>query len=182
MKERKIAMDENKTQVVVCTETYVEDNIEYWTKGRIYDAVKSEDGEWSIKTNIDTIGKVGPGYMIEDFYDQFDDEQNLVEFAKFCDATGIKLEDVQLELNRAWIYNKENEDGEPIGETNFVVPEVWCRQLFKNNREEINKLGMHASNYEDFIEIYEPETQGEYMYQKAKEDGVLIEESAVNYY
>ena len=35
------------------------------------------------------------------------------------------------------------------------------------------------SNFEDFLEVYEPETEGEFIYKKAKEESVLKEDLGV---
>ena len=81
---------------------------------------------------------------------------------------------VEFELNRAWII--DNETDEEIGETNYVVPANWMQELF-------NKV--YADKYEsldEFMEIYEPETQGEFIYRKAIEDGVLIKDLGVVMY
>lgn len=77
------------------------------------------------------------------------------------------------ELNREWI---NDEDGEPIGETNFVVPTKWLKELY--NKEFTDKY----SDFEMFIDWYEPETDGELIYQKAIADGVLIEDLGVVMY
>lgn len=57
-------------RTVFCTKTYIEDDVEYWTKGCYYDAIKHRDGNWSIKTNVGNIGGIGPAFMINDF-DEF---------------------------------------------------------------------------------------------------------------
>ena len=75
----------------------------------------------------------------------------------------------EYELNRAWV---NNDDGEPIGETNFVVPAKWLNEVFdKFNNED--KFVCLYDDFNDFIETYEPETDGELIYQKAIADGVL---------
>lgn len=79
----------------------------------------------------------------------------------------------EYELNRAWINDK---DGEPIGETNFVVPTKWLKELYNN--EFVNEY----SNFNEFLEAYEPETDGEFVYQKAIADGVLKEDLGIIMY
>lgn len=80
---------------------------------------------------------------------------------------------VEYELNRAWVYD---EDNETIGETNFVVPVEWLINLFEMYYiDEYKYLEM-------FLDVYEPETEGEFIYQKAIEDGVLIEDIGVVMY
>lgn len=64
---------------VLCTETYEEDSVEYWTKGKTYKATKHDDGNWSIKTNLGTTGMVGPNYLLENFYDNFTDDISSVK-------------------------------------------------------------------------------------------------------
>lgn len=80
---------------------------------------------------------------------------------------------IEYELNRAWVYDKDNET---IGETNFVVPVEWLVNLFeKYYRDEYG-------DFEMFLDVYEPEMEGEFIYQKAIEDDVLIEDIGVVMY
>lgn len=79
----------------------------------------------------------------------------------------------EYELNREWI---NDEDGEPIGETNFVVPTKWLKELY--NKEFADKY----SDFEMFVDWYEPEIDGELIYQKAIADGVLMEDLGVVMY
>ena len=80
---------------------------------------------------------------------------------------------VEYELNRAWILDEEEE---PIGETNFVVPGQWLKQLFDEHfADEYDSL-------KEFTEVYEPEVDGEFIYQEAIKDGVLIENLGVVMY
>jgi hypothetical protein len=79
----------------------------------------------------------------------------------------------EYELNREWIYDDEEE---PIGETNFVVSAGWLIDLF--NKEYADKY----NSLDEFLDVYEPETDGEFIYQKAIEDGVLVEDFGVVMY
>lgn len=54
-------------RTVRCLADYVEDCERYWTKGKTYGACKHHDGNWSIETNLGTIGSVGPDFMLDDF-------------------------------------------------------------------------------------------------------------------
>ena len=80
---------------------------------------------------------------------------------------------VEYELNRAWILDEEDE---PIGETNFVVDGKWLKKLFdKHFANEYRSL-------KEFTDVYEPETEGEFIYQEAIKDGTLIEDLGVVMY
>ena len=81
---------------------------------------------------------------------------------------------VEFELNRGWIYDNEGE--EIIGETNFVVPSKWLMELF--NKNFVNDY----FDFDVFLDVYEPEVDGEFIYQKAIEDGVLVEDFGVVMY
>ena len=84
----------------------------------------------------------------------------------------------EYELNRAWIYDEEEDT---IGETNFVVPGDWLEKVF----DKLNSDGKFVCKYddfEDFIESYEPETDGELIYQHAIKDGTLKEDLGVVMY
>ena len=80
---------------------------------------------------------------------------------------------VEYELNREWILDEEYE---PIGETNFVVSGQWLKQLLdKHFADEYKSL-------KEFLEVYEPETEGEFIYQEAIKEGVLIEDLGIVMY
>lgn len=81
---------------------------------------------------------------------------------------------VEFELNREWIYDEETE--EEIGETNFVVPARWMKKLFDKT---------YADKYDsldEFLDVYEPEVDGEFIYQQAIKDGVLVEDLGIVMY
>lgn len=63
----------NDKITVQCIQTYVEDDNEYWTEGRYYEAEYLSDEKWTyaIETNFDGVGKVGPNYMLDDFDEYF---------------------------------------------------------------------------------------------------------------
>lgn len=89
---------------------------------------------------------------------------------------------VEYELNRAWVYDDEDDD--PVGETNFVVPAYWLIDLYKKHYAEKKTCSGHYAygSLEDFLDIYEPEDEGEFIYKKAIEDGVLVEDIGVVMY
>lgn len=74
----------------------------------------------------------------------------------------------ELELNRAWIYGN-GPDEDPTGEKNFVIPEDYFVSIF-------DRLFPRENDISFFLEVYEPETDGEKIYQQAKRDGKIIEE------
>lgn len=78
----------------------------------------------------------------------------------------------EYELNRAWIYDEERD---VIGETNFVVPADWLKELY--DKEFSDKY----TDFELFLESYEPEVEGEFIYQKALEDNV-VQDLGIIYY
>lgn len=82
------------------------------------------------------------------------------------------------ELNRAWILD---EDEDTIGETNFVVPTEWLEETFCKLNEE-DKFVCKYEDFEDFTDSYEPETDGELIYQCAIKDGALKEDLGVVMY
>lgn len=56
---------------VKCICDYEEDNNVYWSAGCEYNATKHHNGTWSIVTNFGNIGKVGQGYLLDDFDEYF---------------------------------------------------------------------------------------------------------------
>lgn len=79
----------------------------------------------------------------------------------------------EYELNRGWIYD---EDGEEIGEINFVVPSGWLADLYNKH------FSKAYGDIDSLLTLYEPEEEGEFIYQKAIEDNVLIEDLGVVMY
>lgn len=70
-----ISMNENKLNEALqvrCKKTYNEDGDEYWSEGNIYTATNLDGQNWSIITNFDNKGKVGPDYMLNDFDEYFE--------------------------------------------------------------------------------------------------------------
>ena len=73
----------------------------------------------------------------------------------------------QIELNRAWIYDNKHET---IGETNFVVSEEFIKKVFEET---------YSADYDDveeFLDIYVPEEDGDYIYQRALKENEIIED------
>ena len=85
----------------------------------------------------------------------------------------IELEKIEIEMNRGWLTD---EDGEAIGEINFVVPATWLIDLFDTH------YSSKYENIDDFLDVYEPEVEGEFVYQKAIENGTLVEDLGAVYY
>lgn len=77
----------------------------------------------------------------------------------------------EYELNRAWIIDKDTD--EITGETNFVVPAKWLKELYDK------RFADKFDSLDEFTEVYEPETDGEFIYQEAIKDGVLVEDLGV---
>ena len=75
--------------------------------------------------------------------------------------------DFQLTLNRAWIYSDSAED--PVGEKNFVITTKYFLSIFP-------KLFPLESDFNRFLDVYEPETDGEKIYQQAVRDEQIIDE------
>ena len=85
---------------------------------------------------------------------------------------------VEYELNRAWVYARGSD--EPIGEKNFVVTKEFLNNFWGFFRE---KLGYpKESTLEEFLDVYEPERDGEFVYQVAKRNGELVEDLGKVYY
>lgn len=76
----------------------------------------------------------------------------------------------EYELNRAWITN---ESDEIIGETNFVVPAKWLKEFCFRN------FSKKYDSFSAFLEQYDPETEGEFIYQEAIKANVLIEDIGI---
>lgn len=89
----------------------------------------------------------------------------------------VKIE-CEYELNRAWILDK---DEETVGETNFVVFADWLVSTFNKLNNE-NKFICKYKDFEDFIDSYEPETDGELIYRQAIKDGMLKEDLGIVMY
>ena len=84
-----------------------------------------------------------------------------------CQIPGKCIIEVQFELNRAWIYNDTCDD--PVGEKNFVISKKYFLSIFP-------KLFPLEKDIDRFLDVYEPETDGEKIYQQAVRDGQIIDE------
>ncbi len=70
-------------------------------------------------------------------------------------------------LNRKWVY-AGGEGENPTHELNFVVEMEWLENIYKS-------LWVDTI-LDEFLIEYEPETDGEALYQKAKESGAIMDE------
>jgi hypothetical protein len=59
--------------VVQCTQTYVENDNEYWTKGHCYEAeyLSDEEYTYAIETNFGSVRKIRTRYTLENFDEYF---------------------------------------------------------------------------------------------------------------
>lgn len=97
-------------------------------------------------------------------------EEEAHQILKKASKMGAFIGNKEIELNRAWVFNNEEEC---IGETNFVVKESYLKKILPQITDE---------DYEDFLDVYEPETDGEKIYQIALSDNKIIEDIGKNYY
>ena len=72
----------------------------------------------------------------------------------------------ELELNREYIYDKENEI---LAEVNFVINEEYFLSIFP-------ELFPNEKNINDFLDAYVPEEDGMKIYERAVVDGKIKEE------
>lgn len=61
-----------KKRYFKCICDYVEDDILYWTKGKLYEFHKHNDGNCDVKTNLGNWGAVGPDYLLEEIEEYFE--------------------------------------------------------------------------------------------------------------
>ena len=97
-------------------------------------------------------------------------EEEALEILLKSARMGFVVGEKQIELNRAWIHDDEDEC---IGETNFVVKESYLKKILPQITDD---------DYEDFLDVYEPETDGEKIYQIALSDNEIVEDIGEFYY
>ena len=74
----------------------------------------------------------------------------------------------EIELNRKWLYDYDDED--VIGERNFVIPAEYFYGLME-------MFGMIDTDTTfTFLDWYDPETDGELIYEFALRDDAIVEE------
>lgn len=66
-------IDQSTERFASCIQTYIEDDKEYWTEGRVYEFSKNGD-TYEIETNYGGYGKIGKGYMCDCFEEYFEKE------------------------------------------------------------------------------------------------------------
>lgn len=76
----------------------------------------------------------------------------------------------QYELNRGYIYD---EDGETIGENNFVISADYLDRIFLEL--------FPCEDFDEFIDWYEADSEGDAIYQRALEDNEIIDEFETYY-
>ena len=94
------------------------------------------------------------------------EEKEMRAFVAGLRVSGIPVTN-ELQLNRRWEYDN---DGETIGQHAFVVTEDYAKKVY----EEL--FADRYDSFKDFLDVYEPETEGQAIYDKAAADGVLIDE------
>ena len=78
---------------------------------------------------------------------------------------------VEYELTKEKVYDEFNE---VIREYVFVVPAEWLSYLYKNYI--ITKFDYEGVELEEFLDVYDCEVEGRYLYTLAKAMHVVIEE------
>lgn len=145
----------------------------------IRDTQKMQVPFCELQTGDRVIGVEGPCFIVgepahksEDpvyegwlVYSDTNDDYYPEDFGAKC-VFKLNLEG-ELELNREWIYDDPDDD--PVAERNFVIPEKYFNEIFP-------ELFPDEDDIEEFLDIYEPETDGEKIYQRAKKDGKIIDE------
>ena len=71
LQDENLVVNQFTNKFAMCIQTYVEDDNEYWTEGRVYEF--SQNGDiYEIETNLGGVGKVGKGYMCDRFEEYFE--------------------------------------------------------------------------------------------------------------
>lgn len=86
----------------------------------------------------------------------------------------------EIELNRGWVCNIFEEE---IGETNFVIALDYLKELWL--REDVRaKFNSHygENDLSLFLDIYDPDTEGQIIYDIAKAEDKIIEDIGVTLY
>ena len=79
---------------------------------------------------------------------------------------------VEYELTKEVNYNMDTI--EPIEEYVFVVPGEWLHDVYNNYV--VPKFDYYDVPIEEFLDVYDPEKEGEAIYLLAKSQGVIKEE------
>lgn len=78
---------------------------------------------------------------------------------------------VEYELIKDRVYD---EDIEIVAEYTYVVPAEWLRNLYTEHL--INMFHLEEVDFDDFLDIYDPEVEGTAIYYLAKSQRKIIEE------
>lgn len=71
LQDENLVVNQFTNKFAMCIQTYVEDDNEYWTEGRVYEFSQNCD-IYEIETNLGGVGKVGKGYMCDRFEEYFE--------------------------------------------------------------------------------------------------------------
>lgn len=73
---------------------------------------------------------------------------------------------IEYTLNRGWI--RDEIYGDEVGEKNFTVPGPWLIDTIERHWKDIKP--------DDFLDVYEPEVEGEFIYRLAQRADVILNE------
>lgn len=153
------------TIIAACIRPYnhPETNKILYKKNRLYWSEKQSDNSYRVfrKDSDEEF------FMDEKIYRyHFSEDQNLIKVLHM----GIRDIQHELTLNKKWIYDKQDEI---IGEDNFVVSQEWFDNFYESHKNKFPTTN-DTDDINDFLSVYEPETDGEYIYQHAETEKKII--------
>ena len=77
----------------------------------------------------------------------------------------------ELELVKERIYNDYIK---PIEEYTYVIPQDWFINVYENHL--IAMFDYEDVDLDEFLDVYDPEKEGVYIYNLAKQENVIIDE------
>ena len=135
---------------ILCKKTFISYNIEYYTAGHKYDIVQKQNNIAAIKTNQNTFGYVGKGFMIENI-DEYFETNNLTIMTKalsFNPANIDMLDTVEMHLQI--IRNPINQND--LGYIYYMIPAEIARLIhntyYKSKYRDIDHINNNATDAE----------------------------------
>ncbi len=78
---------------------------------------------------------------------------------------------VEYELTKEVVYD---DDIEIIAEYTYIVSAEWLSKLYKEHL--VKMFNCEDLDFEEFLDVYDPEVEGTAIYHLAKSEGQIIEE------
>ena len=147
-----MSANQNTPTMIKCKRTFKMGNVEYYTAGKEYPICKRNNGTYSITTNMNTVGFIGKGLMIEDIDAYFETSNTPAA------SIGLKLNINPNKIDRSDTvimriqFVKDPISGDCLGGLEYEVPREFAEAIhnacYKSKYSDYEDMDEHATNAE----------------------------------